>query len=111
MPLFESEGRRPILEAGPEHYLEGKIGDCLIVSVPPSTTHESCRLLREQLCEATGKPDSRILILTHNIEFLRAQRLGAKEASMVAKFVDDTAPERQTQEDGGPSTAQEEATA
>lgn len=88
-PMFRPDARRPVLATGPEHYLEGEIGDCLVVSVPPTTSYESCRQLREQLCAAFARPDSRVLIITHNIEFLRVKRLTATEAARLIREVDD----------------------
>jgi hypothetical protein len=104
--MFQPDRRMPLLATGPEHHVEGELGDCLIVSVPPTTSHESCRQLREKLRQAVGSPDKPVLILTHNIEFLRAHRLGTSEASKVARRIDESVyanaePKPSPRPDGG----------
>jgi len=88
-PIIQADARESILATGPEHFIEGEIGDCLIVSVPPTASHETCRQLRDQLREAIGRVDRNILILTHNIEFLRARKLTPAEASKILREVDE----------------------
>lgn len=70
------------LEVTDQYHIGGEIKDHLIVSVPPTISHNAARNLRVQLSEGFGRP---VIIVTHNIEFLEVTRLSSKQALAVAK--------------------------
>jgi hypothetical protein len=90
-PMFQPDRRKPLLATGPEHHIEGELSGYLIVSVPPTASHESCGQLQEQLGAALGRPEKNIVIVTHNIEFLRVRKLTPAEAAKLIRDVEERA--------------------
>jgi hypothetical protein len=87
--MFQLDRRKPLLATGPEHQVEGELDGCLIVSVPPTASCETCRQLQEQLAAVLDRPEQSILIVTHNIEFLRIKKLTAVEAARHVRDVEE----------------------
>lgn len=83
LPLSEAE-----LEMTPPHHLEGEIDDVVFVSVPMTTSHHSCERLREMLLMAF-KGKKQIMILTHNIELLKAKKLDATETAAMIRRIEE----------------------
>jgi hypothetical protein len=90
-PMFQPDRRKPLLATGPEHQVEGELDNCLIVSVPPTASHETCRQLQEQLGATLDRPEKSIIIVTHNIEFMRIRKLTAVEAARHIRDVEERA--------------------
>lgn len=84
-PLTEAQ-----LQAAPPHLLEGEVDDVVFVSVPITTSQHSAETLRETLRVAFGDKKL-VVIITHNIELLRAQRLSTKKGSEYLKNIEDVA--------------------
>lgn len=80
--------------AGSEHYIDGKLGSYLIVSVPETTSKASAVELERKLSEVAKRP---VLVVTHNITFLRATMLSGKEREELHKKIQEavsaTSPE------------------
>jgi len=62
------------------HYIEGEIDDWLVASVPETTSAASAKMTQDRIQAATNRP---VLIITHNIEFMRAVKLTPAEAAKV----------------------------
>jgi hypothetical protein len=88
-PMFQPDRRKPILATGPEHRVEGELDSCLIVSVPPTASHETCRQLQQQLAAALGQPEKNLIIVTHNIEFMRIRKLTPAQAAKLIRDVEE----------------------
>jgi hypothetical protein len=73
------EGGDLLIDSAP-HYVEGEIGDRAILSVPESTSQLQAQRLQEAAEEALGK---KVLVVTHNVEFMRARRLSPDEAAKI----------------------------
>lgn len=84
-PLFRDQERK-VLEARPETFVEGKIGNYLIVSVPESTTTAAALAVRDQSMEAFKCP---VMVVTHNVEFVKVERLSAADATRVLREIDE----------------------
>lgn len=81
-PLSEAD-----LEVAPPHYLEGEVDGVVFVSVPMTTSHHSCERLRDMLSMAfKGK---QIMIITHNIELLKATKLDPSETATVIRRIEE----------------------
>jgi hypothetical protein len=76
---------REVLKVGDTvHYIDGKLGDYLIVSVPETTSKASAIQLERELSEVAKKP---VLVVTHNIAFLRATMLTGREREELKKKI------------------------
>lgn len=73
--------------AGQECAIEGEIGGYVIVSVPPSISHQTAKALEESLKTELGKP---VMILTHNVQFLRVAKMSPKDVNKVIKEVEES---------------------
>ena len=67
-----------------EYLAQGSLHDHIVVSVPVSMSHRSAHQLSEQLVREFDKP---VLIVTHNIHFVRLERLTKEEADAVVERV------------------------
>jgi len=54
----------------------------VVLSVPETTSRASCDRLRDAAVKELRKP---VLVVTHNVEFLRATKLSTAEAARVIK--------------------------
>lgn len=70
------------LQVDEEFIVKGKIEDHVIVSVSPNMSQRSANELVVKLGETIKKPT---IIVTHNIQFLRAQKISAKDAMKISK--------------------------
>lgn len=91
-PLFRKEkSDKPIteaeLESDPAQYVEGKLGDVVFASVPPSASGHSCERLEETL-RVSFADKKQVCVLTHNIELLKARKLTPKEAAAIVRRVE-----------------------
>lgn len=78
----ESDKQLVRLDDGSEHYIEGELDGWLIVSVPETTSPNAANRVKQALETATNRP---VLIVTHNIHFLKLGRLSATEAGRVIR--------------------------
>lgn len=70
---------------GAPGYIDGELEDCLLISVPLSTTVRAAQQLREQVEAATKRT---VLIYTHNVEFLKVTKLSPREGAALLKQVE-----------------------
>jgi hypothetical protein len=84
-PLFRDQEKKT-LEARPDTFVEGEIGDYLIVSVPETLTTASAKMVRDQAMEAFKRP---VMIITHNVEFVRVEKLSTAEATRLLREIDE----------------------
>ncbi len=75
------------LESAPVHYLEGVFDGVIYVSVPPTTSAASSEKLREIIRVAHGEKKV-VVVLTHNIELLKAQKMNSSKAARILKRVE-----------------------
>jgi hypothetical protein len=66
--------------------IEGELGDYVLVSVPPSISHQAAKALQESFQKTLGK---QVMIFTHNVAFLCAEKMTAQEVNEVLKEVED----------------------
>lgn len=89
-PLRAVEGdgeTKPLkLVAGEDCAIEGELEGYILVSVPPTISHQAAKVLQDKLRETLGKP---VMLFTHNVLFLRAEKMSSKEANEVLKEVED----------------------
>ena len=90
-PMFhDSEKKAVTVKDGKTFYIDGRIGDGLILSVPETTTRASALELEQSVGEIVKKP---VLVVTHNMSFLRATLLTADERAELSKVLEEaTAP-------------------
>jgi hypothetical protein len=65
-----------------EFEVEGELEDHIIISVSPNMSHRSVDELLKKLSEVVSRP---VIVITHNIQFLKATKLSQKEATAIAK--------------------------
>jgi len=88
VPLFHSDSRKPLSVEGvgiPTH-MEGELAAYVVVSVPPTETHATAKVIRDTLAQALGRP---VLVVSHNMQFLVTRRLRPAEAAKVIKSMED----------------------
>lgn len=82
-PLSEDGGEHSDLEvAGQLHpyVVEGSLADFVVVSVPETVSASVAREIVEQLQTQMKKP---VMVITHNVMFMRARRLTRREMADV----------------------------
>lgn len=97
--LFRDAEKKVLLTENSTHYINGRLGEYLIVSVPETTSRASAVDLESALTKIAKKP---VLIVTHNIEFLRATLLSAKERAELAEIIDQ-ATQKEEPENASPA--------
>ena len=70
------------LESCGEYIIQGEIKDHVIVSVPLTMTQRSAMELTTKLRDTLDKP---VILVTHNMHFLKARKLSFKDAVVVNK--------------------------
>ena len=80
-PQLEPQLDGPLLASEP-YEIQGTIDDHIIVSVPPEMSQRS---IQELLSGLTKKLDKPGILVTHNVQFLRARKLTFKEAIQISK--------------------------
>ena len=83
-PLFGDAEKDTLTVNETSFHIDGRLGDFLIVSVPVTTTRASAIALERKLTKAAKKP---VLVVTHNMTFLRATLLTGKEKAELAKTI------------------------
>jgi hypothetical protein len=89
-PFFNEETRREWPDS-PNWVIEGKLEEHLVVSVPVDTSFESLQRIYKQLEQEFNMP---VCVVTHNMEFMVAQRLSRGEATRALKRIEDYAEDR-----------------
>ena len=84
--LFRSDDRKELLIDGESHYIEGRLEDYHVVSVPEITTEATASEIRHKIEQNIGEP---VMVVTHNVCFLTAVRLAPKEAAQLIKQAED----------------------
>lgn len=92
--LVRNEPQSKLVE-GQSCAIEGEIGDYVIVSVPPTISYQAAKVLEDNLQKELDKP---VMILTHNVQFLKATKLAANEAAAILKEVEDSIVEQDAPE-------------
>lgn len=80
-PLSEAD-----LEVAPPHHIHGEIDNALFVSVSETVSHHACQTLRGML-DAALQSKKQVVILTHNIELLKATKLTASATAAILKAI------------------------
>lgn len=75
-PLYQDADKSELVVGENTYYIDGKLGEFLIVSVPETTTQASAADLEQELAKVAKKP---VLVISHNMTFLRATLLSRKE--------------------------------
>ena len=86
--LYGASDHQLLKLEGEEHFLEGEIDQWLIISVPETIRVEVAAQYKQQLQIATGRP---VMIITHNVQFVKLNRLSPSEAAKVIKRAEDNA--------------------
>ncbi len=81
----------------------------VFVSVPLTSSHHSCERLRDALLMAF-KGKKQIMIITHNIELLKAKKLNAAESAAMARKIEEMQGVRDVDSDGSGSEQDEALT-
>jgi len=89
-PLFDKASREELAGAG-ESFVEGQVDTHLIISVPVTTSEASIARIRDTVQHTFNRP---CLVITHNMQFLKTQKLAPKEASKIIKDAEDYAEKR-----------------
>ena len=84
----------PSRDAGFE--IEGEIEDHIIISVPPSMSERAAQEMLKKLSETISSP---VIVITHNIEFLKARKLGYNEFMELSKRKESTLSDNIESED------------
>ena len=84
----DPDNRETLLIDGEEHYIEGEIDSYVVVSVPETTTEGAANIVKAKIQAATNRP---VLVVTHNIEFMRLRELDHKETALRIKEAEDAA--------------------
>lgn len=85
---------QPLLVDEQPHYIEGELGNRVIISVPEMTSMVTVERIQDVAEEALGKP---VLVVTHNVEFMKAVKLTPQETSKVVKQVEDAKEDERKQ--------------
>jgi hypothetical protein len=101
-PLSEAE-----LETAPPHFIEGELDGVIFVSVPETASHNSCQKLREIIGVLYGDK-KQVVILTHNIELLKATKMDPNVAAAVLKTIQGSADPSKCELCGGGRSVEEE---
>jgi len=89
LPITESQW-----QAGPSSVMDfgdakqAEISDVLFVSVPSTTSAHTCEKLRDMILISLSDK-KQVMILTHNIELLRAEKLKPADAAKVIKNIEE----------------------
>jgi hypothetical protein len=65
-----------------DHYVEGRFGDYVVVSVPESCNMARAEEIREKVMALVKRP---VVVLSHNISLLKVTRLSSSEAAEVIR--------------------------
>ncbi len=84
--LFRDTEKQALITENSTHYVNGRLGEYLIVSVPETTSRSSAIDLEGVLTKLAKKP---VLVVTHNIEFMRATLLTAKERAELSEIIEE----------------------
>ena len=79
------------LHKSPDHFLEGELEECVIVSVPETSSRAYAADLRNRL---EADLQRLVVVVTHNIAFLTAEKLAPLDAARVVKRIEDVQEER-----------------
>lgn len=91
-PLFGNAEKDELTVNDTSFYIDGRLGEFLIVSVPVTTTRASALALEGELKKVTKRP---VLVVTHNMSFLRATLLTSKEKAALAKTIAEATSEEE----------------
>ena len=88
VPLAIKRGHPDQLEQVDDtpHYIEGEVDDFVIVSVPESMNRDLCDKLHQRAMDTLGRP---VVVVTHNIAFLKAVKLSASRGAELLRMVND----------------------
>jgi len=105
-PSPEDIGVDEVLFEGAEFEIQGELENHIIISVPPTMSERSVRDLLEGLKTTVNRS---VIIVTHNVQFLRAEKISFKEAKSITKQVVESAEDETDKEDGPDEMGREPA--
>ena len=77
-PLLEKFDSEIVSLEKQDHYIEGTLDQYVVVSVPESTNMARAEEIKEKVMSLVKKP---VVVLSHNISLLKAEKLSASEAA------------------------------
>lgn len=80
--LFGEDDEQVLRVHDESYYIEGEIDEWLVISVPETTRIEEVQAFKKGLEQGTRRP---VLVVTHNISFMRARKLTPNEAADVIR--------------------------
>ena len=83
VPLKSEDGSEQLV-TGEKLVCEGELEEHVIVSVPETMSHRAAQELEESLTREFERP---IIIVTHNVSFMKVKKLSAIESMELAKRV------------------------
>jgi hypothetical protein len=89
-PFFDDETRKDWPDS-PSWVIEGALDEHVVVSVPVDTSIESMRRMYKDLENQFNRP---VCLVTHNMQFMVAERLPRSESGRVLKRIEDYAEDR-----------------
>lgn len=84
LPLFGDKPEERLI-AGRPMLVEGDLDGYLVLSVPESTTVAGAQRLQQDLEAELGR---KVLLVTHNLQFMRMVRLSPSEAAAVIRRIE-----------------------
>jgi hypothetical protein len=82
VPLLEQYDPEVLSFTTEEHYIEGKLGQYVVVSVPESCNMARAEEIKAKVMALVKKP---VVVFSHNISLLKARRLSSAEAAEVIR--------------------------
>jgi hypothetical protein len=96
-PLFGDAKKDTLTVNETSFFVDGRIGEYLIVSVPVTTTRASALALEEEFKKVAKRP---VLVVTHNMSFLKATLLTGKEKAKLAEEIAKATTDKGVNPDG-----------
>ena len=78
VPLLDHDDPDLLEQHAPDHVIEGKLGEYVVVSVPESCNMARADEIKEQVMAVVKRP---VVVMSHNISLLKAVKLSASEAA------------------------------
>ncbi len=94
-PLFDEESREELSNPDWGH-IEGSLDGYVIVSVPLYASRAFVQEMRSGLIGDLKRP---VIVITHNVKFLKSTKLSSSEAAQVFKEVDDYGEARRSDQE------------
>ena len=89
VPYFKSTDGMTLEESVQTSVIDGDLGKCFVIRVPPSTSIAQMKAIEEQLTQELSKP---CLVVTRNIEFCRTEPVDRNEMAALLKGAENNGP-------------------